>query len=245
MGFLQLTNKQQETLDKLCRFLSSIRGTDKVLMLYAYVSKVLIIKLQERDKNSVLAQRLKNLAVPVGDTRVLLRYYGLIPLFQWIIFSERNPPSTPFLRLIYRLQNLANLGYYPLEHIYYLASHKVIQLTEETKNRVGIWSCRFWAAYVTLYFLQLHQEHRLLENRQLQLSQRQRSNAEPKEVLRAEQKAISNEYQSLIVNTIINSAYFPLTLHWSVEKSWFPEMGVGLCGSVAAVAQIYSAWKNA
>ncbi|KAJ3286986.1 hypothetical protein HDU79_006047 [Rhizoclosmatium sp. JEL0117] len=244
MGFA-LTNRQQETLDKLCRFLSSVRGTDKVLMLYQYVAKILIVKLLARDKNSVLAARLKNLAGPVGDTRILLRYYGLIPLFQWIIFSERNPPSTPFLRLIYRLQNLANLFYYPLEHTYFLAYKGVINLSEETTNKIGIWSCRFWAAYVVLYFLQLHQEHRLLMTRQLQLSQRARSNAEPKEVIKAEQKQIQEEFTSLAVNTLINTAYFPLTLHWSVEQSWFPEMGVGICGSVAAVAQMWSAWKSA
>ncbi|KAJ3114654.1 hypothetical protein HK100_001589 [Physocladia obscura] len=229
-----LSAKNIETLDKLCRFLSSVRGTDKVLMLYSYVSKIAIARLQARDPKSVLATRLRNFAIPVGDTRMLLRYYGLIPLFQWIIFSERNPPPTPFLRLVYRLQNLANLAYYPLEHVYYLASHKVINLTEETTNKIGMWSCRFWAAYVILYFLQLHQEHRLLEMRQLQLTQRSRGNSEPKEILRAEQKSIANDVEGLLVNTIINTAYFPLTLHWSVENSSFPEIGVGLCGSVAA-----------
>ncbi|KAJ3065444.1 hypothetical protein HDU98_011200 [Podochytrium sp. JEL0797] len=219
---MRLTPAQTDTLDKLCRFLSSVRGTDKVLMLYQYVAKILILKLQQKDKSSLLAARLANLAAPVSDTRVLLRYSGLFSLVQWILFSERNPPPTPFLRVIYRLQNLANLCYYPLEHVYYLAAHKVM-----------------------LYFLQLHQEHRLLTLRQLHLTQRQRSAAEPKQVLLAEQASIDSERQGLAVNAVINAAYFPMTLHWSVEESVFPEMGVAVCGSVAAVAQVYSAWKSA
>ncbi|KAJ3266816.1 hypothetical protein HDU77_010197 [Chytriomyces hyalinus] len=239
-----LSKEQTALLDKLCKFLSSIRGTDKVLMLYSYFSKVIVLRLQARDPNSLLATRLKNLAAPVSDTRILLRYYGLIPLVQWIIFSERNPPATPFLRLVYRLQNLANLCYYPLEHLYYLGAHKVVPMSDDTLNRVGIWSCRFWAAYVMLYFLQLYQEHRLLQVRQLKLIQRGKSNSESKEALRAEQRSVSEDMQALLVNTIINTAYLPLTLHWSVEKSVFPEMGVGICGSVAAVAQMYSAWKS-
>jgi hypothetical protein len=53
------------------------------------------------------------------------------------------------------------------------------------------------------------------------------------------------ELNSLALNTIINLAYFPLTIHWSFEKSSFPDIGVGICGTVAAVAQFYAAWKNA
>ncbi|KAI8617623.1 peroxisomal biogenesis factor 11 [Chytriomyces sp. MP71] len=240
-----ISQQQTELLDKLCRFLSSVRGTDKVLMLYAYMSKIVIARLRARDAGSMLATRLQNLATPVSDTRILLRYYGLIPLFQWILFSERNPPPTPFLRIIYRLQNMSNLFYYPLEHLYYLGAHKVVPMSDETLNRVGLWSCRFWAAYVVLYFLQLYQEHRLLELRQLRLTQRSRSNAESKDVIRAEQRSIASDMHSLLINTIINAAYFPLTMHWSIEGSTFPDFGVGICGSVAAVAQIYSAWKSA
>ncbi|ORY22995.1 hypothetical protein BCR33DRAFT_796725 [Rhizoclosmatium globosum] len=148
MGFA-LTNRQQETLDKLCRFLSSVRGTDKVLMLYQYVAKILIVKLLARQKLGPCCETQE-----LGGPRwrhsyplAILRPDSPLPMdyLLWL----RNPPSTPFLRLIYRLQNLANLFYYPLEHTYFLAYKGVINLSEETTNKIGIWSCRFWAAYVS------------------------------------------------------------------------------------------------
>jgi hypothetical protein len=45
-------------------------------------------------------------------------------------------------------------------------------------------------------------------------------------------------------NILINSAYAPLTLHWSFEQSRFPEMGVGICGTIAAMAQLITTWNS-
>ncbi|KAI8848536.1 peroxisomal biogenesis factor 11 [Chytridium lagenaria] len=232
------------TLDKLCRFLNSVRGTDKVLMLAQYASKIIIWKLRKGNPDSMLSQRIANFAGPVSDFRILLRYYGLIPLTQWILYSEANPPPTQTLRILYRLQNLVNLAYYPLEHIWWLGSHKVIPISEKTLNSIGIWSCRFWAAYVVLYFFQLQQEASMLARRSKALLERAKK-GEEKDVLKAERKIISDETNALIINTIINASYFPLTVHWSLETSSFPDVGVGICGTIAALCQTYAAWKSA
>ena len=45
------------------------------------------------------------------------------------------------------------------------------------------------------------------------------------------------------MNTIINAAYFPLTVHWSLETSSFPDVGVGIFGTIAALVQLKMAWK--
>ncbi|KAJ3333515.1 hypothetical protein HDU76_007281 [Blyttiomyces sp. JEL0837] len=232
------------TLDKLCRFLNSVRGTDKVLMLAQYTSKIVLWHLKRGNPDSMLATRVSNFAGPVSDFRILLRYYGLIPLAQWIIFSEAYPPNSAYLKLLYRLQNMVNLAYYPLEHLYWLGAHKVVPMSDEKLNKIGIWSCRFWAAYVVLYFFQLHQEALDLSKKSRLLVKRAKD-GEDKEVLKEEHQAISKEFKSLALNAIINAAYFPLTIHWSLESSSFPDIGVGICGTVAAVAQIYAAWKSA
>ncbi len=44
---------------------------------------------------------------------------------------------------------------------------------------------------------------------------------------------------------LVNAAYFPLTVHWSLESSLFPDVGVGICGTIAAVAQLYMTYKAA
>ncbi|KAJ3124496.1 hypothetical protein HK098_001107 [Nowakowskiella sp. JEL0407] len=230
---------------RLCNFLNSVRGTDKVLMLVQYLSKILIWRLSRDKANAALVSRISNLASPISDCRVLLRYYGLLPLVQWILVSELHPPPTLFLRFLYRVQNLCNLAYYPLEHVYWLALHKVIPITEKTRDRIGIWSCRFWAAYVILYFVQLFEERRLLLIRERALVKAKAGN-EKVDISKIEQgfAEINEEKKSLILNTVINAAYFPLTIHWSLENSPFPEIGVGVCGTVAALLQIYTTWKT-
>ncbi|RKO87905.1 peroxisomal biogenesis factor 11 [Blyttiomyces helicus] len=231
-----------QTLDKLCRFLNSVRGTDKVLMLIQYSSKILIWHLKKGDASSTLATRISNLSGPVSDFRILLRYYGLLPLVQWIIASEASPAPTPRLQLLGRLQNLVNLAYYPLEHAYWLGLHQVVPMTDKTRDRIGIWSCRFWAAYVVLYFAQLWEEHRGLVVRERAVAKKLDGDAG---AVKAEKRALCEERKALYINTVINAAYFPLTVHWSLESSSFPDLGVGMCGTVAALAQFYTAWKSA
>ena len=60
-----------------------------------------------------------------------------------------------------------------------------------------------------------------------------------------EEKAILEEKKSLMYSTIINAAYFPLTLHWSMETSSLPDVGVGVFGTIAAITQLITAWKAA
>ncbi|KAJ3294496.1 hypothetical protein HK104_003534 [Borealophlyctis nickersoniae] len=232
--------KPNPTLDKLCRFLNSVRGTDKVLMLVQYSAKIVVWGMKRRDPTPAGAIRLLNLAGPVSDFRILLRYYGLIPLLQWIAISESSPAPTPRLQFLTRAQNAVNLCYYPLEHAYWLGLHSVIPMSDKTRDRIGIWSCRFWAAYVVLYFAQLFEENRLINKRERALGKKVADEG----VLVAERRALAEERKGLLINGIINTAYFPLTVHWSLENSSFPDVGVGICGTIAAVAQLYTAWKS-
>jgi hypothetical protein len=97
---------------------------------------------------------------------------------------------------------------------------------------------------VVLYFFQLHQESKLLSKRSAGLVERAKK-GEDKEVLKVESEAISSELNSLIVNTIINAAYFPLTIHWSLENSKLPDVAVGVFGTIAAIFQVSAAWASA
>lgn len=67
---------------------------------------------------SPIAVKLNNLAIPVSDFRILLRYYGLLPMIQWIITSELNPNKNKIIRWLNRFQNIANIIYYPLGSIH-------------------------------------------------------------------------------------------------------------------------------
>lgn len=209
------------------------------------MSKIIIWYIKRKNSSSSIATRITNLAAPVSDFRVLLRYYGLIPLVQWALYSEANPAPTKKLQLLARLQNFSNFCYYPLEHAYWLGLHNVIPMKAETRDRIGIWSCRFWAAYVVLYFAQLWEEHKNLRIREHVLGMKKKNADADRKAAIGAQKALREERKSLLINSVINAAYLPLTVHWSLENSAFPDVGVGMCGTIAAVAQIYTAWKSA
>ncbi|KAG0301356.1 hypothetical protein BGZ98_008427 [Dissophora globulifera] len=243
-----------QTLDQAVRFLSQVRGTDKTLMVVQYFSKIFIWYFVKRGREST-AQRIRNLSGPISDFRILLRYYGLLPLIQWMQYvdSDNSPSPSPLLLLLDRLQNICNLIYYPLEHIYWLGAHEIIPISMEKTNRIAIWSCRFWAAYVALQFVHLAEEYRLYKTRLLTIEaqvkaadKKAKETGEPvdKSVYKTELAALRTEKKGIFINTIINTGYLPLTVHWSLEKSSFPDVGVGIFGGIAAVAQFYVTWKS-
>jgi hypothetical protein len=208
-------------------------------MLVQYSSKLIIWYFNRQNASSDFAKRVANLAGPVSDFRILLRYYGLIPLIKWIIDSEKNPDPNPRLQALSRMQNIANIFYYPLEHAYWLSLHHVIPMTDQTRDKVGMWSCRFWCAYVVLYFAQLFEEKRVLDLKQKTLSKKK------DEKLSLELAKIKQQRKDWSMNALINAAYFPLTIHWSLEQSSFPDVAVGVCGTIAAIAQVHLAWRAA
>ena len=44
---------------------------------------------------------------------------------------------------------------------------------------------------------------------------------------------------------VVNMAYAPLTLHWSLERGIIGESWIGLLGSVAAISGLRVLWKDA
>jgi hypothetical protein len=170
----------------------------------------------------------------------LLRYYGLIPLVKWIVDTEQNPDPNPRLQLLGRLQNIVNLLYYPLEHAYWLGLHQVIPMSDKTRDKIGMWSCRFWAAYVVFYFAQLWEEKRLMSLKEKSLLKKSGD-----EKAQQELKQLAKQKKDWTVATMINTAYFPLTVHWSLETSSFPDVGVGFFGTIAALLQWKAAWRAA
>ncbi|CAG8448081.1 15564_t:CDS:2 [Acaulospora colombiana] len=157
-----------------------------------------------------------------------------------MIHIEHHPPETPLLLNIERLQNLTMILYYPLEHIYWLAAHKVLNISESRMNRMGIWSCRFWAAYVLLQFWHLWLEWKLLKKRRRNMIKR--VDRDEEEVKR-EKRELKAEGERIWRESIINVGYLPLTVHWSIENSMFPDVGVGVFGTLAAFYQLRGVWK--
>lgn len=142
---------------------------------------------------------------------------GLLPIFQWLISLERTPPPTKYLQTVERLQGLSMLIYYPLEHIYYLASHSVLpprlSPSAATNNKIAIWSCRAWAAYVFLQFFHLKEDWKLLKLRERALkrnSEKKFDDASPS----SDQVEIAQRKKAILNELFVNIGYLPLTVHW-------------------------------
>jgi hypothetical protein len=127
--------------------------------------------------------------------------------------------------------------------------HKVIPVEDKTMNSIGYWSCRFWAAYVILEFIRLRDEYKQLKRKERRLAREvgdkssAASSSSSSAATEQEHLELQMARNRLTIGTIINTAYLPLTVHWSLENSTFPDIGVGICGTIAAIAQFYTSWK--
>ncbi|KAL1737978.1 hypothetical protein HDZ31DRAFT_12066, partial [Schizophyllum fasciatum] len=176
---------------------------------------------------------------------------GILPIFQWLISLERTPQPTRRLHNIERLQGWSMLGFFPLEQLSYLISKDVVPATlpsvkslydsaappaQVDLGRLGVLSCRFWAAYVVLQFAHMEEDRKLLIMKHRAYKRAGMTPGQKKE-LRASWDALFNQF-------IANLGYLPMTIHYSLEKGLFRnDTWVAFFGWIAAVAQFYSAWK--
>lgn len=77
---------------------------------------------------------------------------------------------------------------------------------------LGIWSTRFWAAYVMLQFAHLAEDRRLLKSRERALK-KEKGKLAPEEKL-LDMKEIASRWDALYNEFVVNLGYLPLTIHW-------------------------------
>jgi hypothetical protein len=126
-----------------------------------------------------------------------------------MIHIEHNPPQTSQLLNIQRIQNFTMILYYPLEHIWWLAYHKVITMSDAQMNKIGVWSCRFWAAYVILQFYHLVIEWRLHKRQCRNIIKK--VDCDEEEIIK-EKRALKGARERIIREALINIGYLPLTV---------------------------------
>lgn len=145
-----------------------------------------------------------------------------------------SPPKDLFIRRIVYAQVLSILIYQYLENGAYLASKGVLNWGKESQNKVWVWSSRFWMAYVGLDFARLFREYYLKKRR---TSTKEKG----EEATEQEEAEWASTWRRELV---VNSAWAPLTLHWSLETGLVNDFWVGVFGSVAGVVGISNLWKN-
>jgi hypothetical protein len=165
----------------------------------------------------ITAQRLKALSDLISDFRIFARLWGLLGIWKWGKSTAENPPEDVVVRRLVYSQVVVNIFYQYLENGAYLSSKGVMGWSSEKQNSAWIWSSRFWMAHVGLDFIRLYREWTLRKKRGSEEERRE---------------------------MVVNLAYAPLTVHWSLEKGLVGDFWVGLLGSVAGVAGFGALWKN-
>lgn len=238
-------------MDHLVRLLSTASGADKSFMLAQY-SAILLKSLASHSPNSSrkksLVSRLTALSQLLSDARTTYRLWDLISIIQWHRSLNSLPSSASKPVQIERLQVITMLIYYPLEHLYFLASKQVIPLSTRLLNKAALYSCRAWAAYTILHFFHLWEEFKLLEKETRRIKSQATmafGSAQKLDTVVASSLRQMEERRAAVINgLVVNLAYTPLTLHWSLPNGLYASEAItGICGLVAAVAQLRAGWK--
>jgi len=175
------------------------------------------------------ARSLEALSSLISDFRIFARLWGLIGIWQWGRGVLESPPKDATVRAITYAQVLVNVVYQVLENGAYLSSKSVLGWSSETQNKAWLWSSRCWAAHVGLEFVRLG--HELVQKRA-------RAKGDLKDA--AAQKAEDEGWRKEVV---VNAAYAPMTVHWSLEEGCISPLTVGVLGSVVGAINVAGLWK--
>jgi hypothetical protein len=96
-------------------------------------------------------------------------------------------------------------------------------MSKRTETELWLWSTRFWAAHVALEFVRLWRERTIALR------------GKGKEKVGEREKWDKTWWGSLIMNL----AFAPQTVHWSVEGGVLSDIHIAYCGVIAALASIY------
>lgn len=132
-------------------------------------------------------------------------------------------------------QVAVNLAYQYLENGAYLSSKGVLGWSKEKQGRAWIWSSRFWMMHVGLDFWRLGREWAIRRSKG-------KGKAVDDGVLSQNEQEWKAKWRRELV---VNMAWAPLTLHWSLEEGLVEEFWVGVLGSVAGVSGLSVLWKQA
>ncbi|KAJ0161094.1 hypothetical protein CTA2_6790, partial [Colletotrichum tanaceti] len=193
-----------------------------------------------------VAGHLRALAALLSEARTITRLWSLLPLYLWLRRLMTTParpaadadektqdPSAAALdRAISWLQVTACLLLQSLESSSYLASRGVLPMTPAQRGTAARWSVRFWSVFVGSELGRLAVE--ALRRRSAVASGRQ-------DVASAEYREWSDTWTRTLARQM---SWFPLTVHWSMDKGFLPEMGIGLLGSIPGIVQMRQVWKE-
>lgn len=162
--------------------------------------------------------KLKSLYSMISDFRMFCRVWGTAGLAEWAFDTAKGAESSThgkFDQFIVKVEAYSSLIYQILEDVAYLSSKGVIKISPKLEGKIWILSCVFWALYVQLELIRL-----------------------AKVIITSKGKIIPWK------EVFVNSAWLPLTIHWSMEKGFLGDRGIGFFGAAASLPNAIGQWKS-
>ncbi|KAK2062426.1 peroxin 11C [Colletotrichum caudatum] len=199
-----------------------------------------------------VAARLRALASLLSEARTIMRLWSLLPLYLWLrrlmttparppaddteeekgAAAAQDPSAAALDRAISWLQVTACLLLQSFETSSYLASKGVLPLTPAQQGKAARWSVRFWSVFVGSELGRLAVEA---------LRRRSAVSSGREDAASSEYREWSEAWTRTLARQL---SWFPLTVHWSMDKGFVPEMGIGLLGSIPGIVQMRQLWKE-
>lgn len=200
-----------------------------------------------------LSRRLKAFSALLSETRTFLRLWGLLGMYFWgrglvlrlreARLAAKNNGEKVGAKInkletsIAFTQLISCVIFQGLENGAYLAQKNVLEWQPANIVRAYRWSARFWGVFVGLKLTELFMDR----YKRSQVPKRQRMGDKTVAVFESEEREWSEEWTKLVGR---NMAWFPLTLHWSLEQGLFSELSIGAIASVPGVIQIRDLWRR-
>ncbi|TVY88321.1 hypothetical protein LAWI1_G007154 [Lachnellula willkommii] len=185
-----------------------------------------------RSRLLVTAQRLKALSSLVSDFRIFARLWGLLGLWAWGKSAWLEPSKDIVLARIAYAQVFVNVCYQYLENGAYLSSKGALGWNGEKQGWAWVWSSRFWMAHTVLDLGKLYHEWQV---------RRGKGGDGDEEVKEKSEEVWRGLWKKQLV---VDLAYAPLTVHYSLENGLMGDFLVALFGSVAGLTGFRYLWRN-
>merc|ERR1712137_64650 len=166
-------------------------------------------------KSKVLATKVKVIDSTISEYRTVTRFTGIPDSVEGFVSQfSKQSKEDPVIYNAEMAQHISMLAYYPLEHLSYLRDKNILK---GSSDDTWLYSSRAWAIWTLL---------------EIFIQQRKYATATDKE----------KKYIRLYLLKCFSD--FCLAYHWSVKKSMFSDLTIGVIGFIGTSISLYQKWNS-
>ncbi|XP_072759387.1 peroxisomal membrane protein 11C [Anoplolepis gracilipes] len=213
-------------------YLKTYSGRDKMLRTLSYSAKLFTVCTSSKNTE----KKLETFGSQMSHCRMMLRLLDDLPMLHYIItygWGKKEPDW--LIRWSQVIQNVVDIIYYPIEHIYWAGQHKIISINSDKWSLATTW---FWI--VSLH-LSLFRSLRLLQKLQKYKMGLKKINPDAQNTL----KEVNEQQQNavlvctrLALDITYAISYLPPGVLWGGRfRTWH----VGALGTISSLIGLYQA----